>query len=59
MLSEQGQISAIRESVTNENFLRRWLTMMPGQMAPSFLVLVVVLKAVTTAGKPPSTRAGP
>jgi len=38
MLSEQGQISAIRELANI--YLKRWPAMMPGQT----LVLVVVLK---------------
>ena len=44
MLSEQGQISAIQELANT--YLKRWPAMMPGQMAPSSLVLVVVLKEV-------------
>ncbi|EDR13545.1 uncharacterized protein LACBIDRAFT_308571 [Laccaria bicolor S238N-H82] len=40
MLSEQGQITPIQDLANSG----RWLAMIPGQMAPSFLVLVVVLK---------------
>ncbi|KAJ3824050.1 clathrin-coated vesicle protein [Lentinula raphanica] len=44
MLSEQGQIGAIRELSTS--FLKRWPAMMPGQTAPASSVLVVVLREV-------------
>jgi len=43
-LSEQGQISAIQELANT--YLKRWPAMMPGQMAPSSLALVVILKEV-------------
>jgi len=46
MLSEQGQIAAIQE--LSRSFLKRWPAMMPGQVAPSSSVLVVVLQE--TAG---------
>ena len=44
MLSEQGQISAIQELVTA--YLKRWPAVMPGQVAPSSLMLVIVLREV-------------
>ncbi|KIK61652.1 hypothetical protein GYMLUDRAFT_73165 [Collybiopsis luxurians FD-317 M1] len=44
MLSEQGQIGAIRELSTS--YIKRWPAMMPGQTAPSSAVLVVVLREV-------------
>ncbi|KAF5377759.1 hypothetical protein D9757_008083 [Collybiopsis confluens] len=44
MLSEQGQIGAIRELSTA--YIKRWPAMMPGQIAPSSAVLVVVLREV-------------
>ncbi|THU92726.1 clathrin-coated vesicle protein [Dendrothele bispora CBS 962.96] len=44
MLSEQGQIGAIRELANL--YLKRWPAMMPGQVAPSSAVLVIVLREV-------------
>ncbi|KAG6836470.1 hypothetical protein H0H93_007750 [Arthromyces matolae] len=44
MLSEQGQISAIQELANA--YLKRWPAMMPGQVAPSSKVLVIVLREV-------------
>lgn len=56
MLSEQGQISAIQELANT--YLKRWPAMMPGQMAPSSLVLVVVLKEVAGLLQQPAPRPG-
>ncbi|KAF7331836.1 Clathrin-coated vesicle protein [Mycena kentingensis (nom. inval.)] len=44
MLSEQGQIGAIRELANV--YLKRWPAMMPGSVAPNQHVLVVVLREV-------------
>ena len=44
MLSEQGQIGAIQE--LSKSYLKRWPTMMPGQVSPSPLVLATILKEV-------------
>ncbi|KAJ3781084.1 clathrin-coated vesicle protein [Lentinula aff. detonsa] len=44
MLSEQGQIGAIRELSTS--YIKRWPAMMPGQTSPASSVLVVVLREV-------------
>ncbi|KAF9069763.1 clathrin-coated vesicle protein [Rhodocollybia butyracea] len=44
MLSEQGQIGAIRELSTS--YIKRWPAMLPGQTAPTSAVLVVVLREV-------------
>ncbi|KAJ2921172.1 hypothetical protein H1R20_g15918, partial [Candolleomyces eurysporus] len=44
MLSEQGQISAIKELATL--YLKRWPAMMPGKVAPPSAVLVIVLREV-------------
>ncbi|KAG5643615.1 hypothetical protein DXG03_000582 [Asterophora parasitica] len=44
MLSEQAQISAIQELANA--YLKRWPAMMPGQIAPSSSVLVIVLREV-------------
>ncbi|KAJ4473613.1 clathrin-coated vesicle protein [Lentinula aciculospora] len=44
MLSEQGQIGAIRELSTA--YIKRWPAMMPGQTSPASSVLVVVLREV-------------
>jgi hypothetical protein len=44
MLSEQGQIGAIQELANA--YLKRWPAMMPGQVAPSSAVLVIVLREV-------------
>ncbi|KAF8584408.1 ARM repeat-containing protein [Ramaria rubella] len=44
MLSEQGQIGAIQE--LSMSYLKRWPALMPGQVAPNPLTLVVVLKEV-------------
>ncbi|TFK38873.1 clathrin-coated vesicle protein [Crucibulum laeve] len=44
MLSEQGQISAIQELANA--YLKRWPAMMPGQVAPTSSVLVIVLREV-------------
>jgi len=44
MLSEQGQISAIKELSTT--YLQKWPALMPGQIAPSANVLVIVLNEV-------------
>ncbi|KAJ3852125.1 clathrin-coated vesicle protein [Lentinula lateritia] len=44
MLSEQGQIGAIRELSTS--YIKRWPAMMPGQTSPTSSVLVVVLREV-------------
>ncbi|KAJ6560948.1 clathrin-coated vesicle protein [Mycena sp. CBHHK59/15] len=44
MLSEQGQIGAIRELANV--YLKRWPAMMPGSVAPGKAVLVVVLREV-------------
>ncbi|KAI0080179.1 ARM repeat-containing protein [Panus rudis PR-1116 ss-1] len=44
MLSEQGQILAIQELSTS--YLKRWPAMMPGQNAPTPLVLTVALREV-------------
>jgi hypothetical protein len=46
MLSEQGQIAAIQE--LSRSFLKRWPAMMPGHIAPSPSVLVIILRE--TAG---------
>ncbi|EJU04714.1 ARM repeat-containing protein [Dacryopinax primogenitus] len=45
MLSEQGQIGAIQDLITN--YLRRWPALMPGQNAPHRLTLVAALKEVS------------
>ncbi|CAK5267776.1 unnamed protein product [Mycena citricolor] len=45
MLSEQGQIGAIRELASA--YLKRWPAMMPGSTAPIETVLVVVLREVS------------
>ncbi|KAF9444651.1 clathrin-coated vesicle protein [Macrolepiota fuliginosa MF-IS2] len=44
MLSEQGQITAIQE--LSAHYLKRWPAMMPGSVAPSPPVLVLVLREV-------------
>lgn len=44
VLSEQGQIGAIQE--LSNSYLKRWPAMMPGQVAPSSSVLVIVLREV-------------
>ena len=44
MLSEQGQIEAIRE--LSRSYFKRWPAMMPGQVAPSSSVLTIVLREV-------------
>ncbi|KAJ7168806.1 clathrin-coated vesicle protein [Mycena filopes] len=44
MLSEQGQIGAIRELANV--YLKRWPAMMPGSIAPGEAVLVIVLREV-------------
>ncbi|KAI0784437.1 clathrin-coated vesicle protein [Abortiporus biennis] len=44
MLTEQGQISAIQEF--SNAYLKRWPAMMPGQTAPSPLVLTIALEEV-------------
>lgn len=44
MLSEQGQISAIQE--LSSSYAKRWPALMPGQIAPSPTVLVIVLQEV-------------
>ncbi|KAJ7604033.1 clathrin-coated vesicle protein [Roridomyces roridus] len=44
MLSEQGQIGAIRELANV--YLKRWPAMMPGSIAPGEAILVVVLREV-------------
>ncbi|GJJ09041.1 hypothetical protein Clacol_003263 [Clathrus columnatus] len=44
MLSEQGQIGAIHE--ISSSYLKRWPALLPGQVAPSPLVLVIALKEV-------------
>ncbi|KAJ7198315.1 clathrin-coated vesicle protein [Mycena pura] len=44
MLSEQGQIGAIRELANV--YLKRWPAMMPGSIAPGEAVLVVALREV-------------
>ncbi|CAA7266119.1 unnamed protein product [Cyclocybe aegerita] len=44
MLSEQGQIGAIQELANA--YLKRWPAMMPGQVAPGSIVLVIVLREV-------------
>ncbi|KIJ41885.1 hypothetical protein M422DRAFT_60390 [Sphaerobolus stellatus SS14] len=44
MLSEQGQIGAIQE--LSHSYLKRWPALIPGQTAPSPLILVVVLKEI-------------
>ncbi|TFK60204.1 clathrin-coated vesicle protein [Pluteus cervinus] len=44
VLSEQGQIGAIQEFAGS--YLKRWPAMMPGQVAPSSKVLVIVLREV-------------
>jgi hypothetical protein len=46
MLSEQGQIGAIQE--LSKSYLKRWPAMMPGQVAPSSLVLSVALREVAS-----------
>jgi hypothetical protein len=45
MLSEQGQIGAIRELSTA--YLKKWPALMPGQIAPNPLVLVIALKEIS------------
>ncbi|KAF8523823.1 ARM repeat-containing protein [Gautieria morchelliformis] len=44
MLSEPGQIGAIRE--LSNSYLKKWPALMPGQISPSPLTLVVVLKEI-------------
>ncbi|KAK0495924.1 clathrin-coated vesicle protein [Armillaria luteobubalina] len=44
MLSEQGQIGAIQELASS--YLKRWPALMPGQTAPSSMVLAIVLREV-------------
>lgn len=44
MLSEQGQIAAIKELASS--YLRRWPAMMPGKVAPPSPMLVIVLREV-------------
>ena len=44
MLSEQGQISAIRE--LSSSYAKRWPALMPGQTAPNPTVLAIVLKEI-------------
>ncbi len=44
MLSEQSQITAIQE--LSSAYLKRWPAMMPGQTAPTSLVLVTALREV-------------
>ncbi|KAI0688492.1 clathrin-coated vesicle protein [Cytidiella melzeri] len=44
MLGEQAQISAIQE--LSKAYLKRWPAMMPGQTAPSPLVLTIALREV-------------
>lgn len=44
MLSEQGQISAIRE--LSSAYLRKWPALMPGESAPNPRVLIIVLHEV-------------
>ena len=62
MLSEQGQISAIQELANA--YLKRWPAMMPGQVAPSSSVLVIVLREVAgllqqLGNAPPPVQVGP
>ncbi|KAF8333580.1 ARM repeat-containing protein [Cantharellus anzutake] len=45
MLSEQGQIGAITE--LSNSYLKKWPALMPGQVPPSPLVLVVALNEVS------------
>ncbi|KAG8932860.1 hypothetical protein FRC02_000421 [Tulasnella sp. 418] len=45
MLSEQGQIGAIRE--LSSSYLKKWPSLMPGKSPPSHLILVVALKEVS------------
>lgn len=45
LLSEQGQITAIRELTVT--YLKKWPALMPGQVAPSHLVLVPVLNEIS------------
>ena len=44
MLSEQGQIGAIRE--LSLAYIKKWPAVMPGQYAPSPLVLVIALREI-------------
>lgn len=44
MLSEQGQIGAIQELASS--YLKRWPALMPGQTAPSSVVLAIILQEV-------------
>ncbi|KAG9047376.1 hypothetical protein FS837_002429 [Tulasnella sp. UAMH 9824] len=44
MLSEQGQIAAIKE--LSEGYLKKWPALLPGQVAPHHNALVVALKEV-------------
>ncbi|KAK0239818.1 clathrin-coated vesicle protein [Armillaria nabsnona] len=44
MLSEQGQIGTIQELASS--YLKRWPALMPGQTAPSSMVLAIVLREV-------------
>jgi hypothetical protein len=44
MLSEQGQIEAIQD--LSKSYLKRWPAMLPGQVAPTSLVLTVILAEV-------------
>jgi hypothetical protein len=44
MLSEQGQIGAIQE--LSNSYLKKWPALMPGQVSPRPLTLVVVLKEI-------------
>lgn len=62
MLSEQGQISAIRE--LSNAYLRKWPALMPGQVAPSSKILVVVLNEIAgllqqLGNAPPPVQARP
>ncbi|KZT57919.1 hypothetical protein CALCODRAFT_495577 [Calocera cornea HHB12733] len=45
MLSEQGQIAAIQDLISN--YMRKWPALMPGQSSPHHLSLVAALKEVS------------
>ncbi|EJD52751.1 ARM repeat-containing protein [Auricularia subglabra TFB-10046 SS5] len=44
MLSEQGQIGAVRE--LSLSYVKKWPAIMPGQIAPNPLVLVIALREI-------------
>ena len=44
LLSEQGQISAIRE--LSSSYLKKWPALLPGQAAPDPAILILALREV-------------